>query len=80
MRYDNSELIDLLSAEYVLGTLVGSARRRFERLARERKGAGATVRFIQRFPRETPPPPAIPARCPRAKSWRRVASRPRQRN
>ena len=43
MRYDNSELIDLLSAEYVLGTLVGSARRRFERLARERKGAGATV-------------------------------------
>lgn len=32
MNYDNATLIDRLAAEHVLGTLRGSARRRFERL------------------------------------------------
>ena len=32
MNYDNQELIDMLAAEYVLGTLKGSARKRFQRL------------------------------------------------
>jgi len=32
MNYDNGELIEQLSAEYVLGTLQGKARNRFERL------------------------------------------------
>lgn len=32
MRYENQELLDRLAAEHVLGTLRGSARRRFERL------------------------------------------------
>lgn len=36
MRYDNQKLADLLSAEYVLGTLKGAARRRFEQLSRQR--------------------------------------------
>ena len=32
MRYESAELLDRLGAEYVLGTLRGPARRRFERL------------------------------------------------
>ena len=36
MNYENSELIDALAAEYVLGTLKGQARERFQRLAEER--------------------------------------------
>lgn len=32
MNYENQKLIDMLAAEYVLGTLVGSARDRFSRL------------------------------------------------
>lgn len=32
MNYDNQKIIDMLAAEYVLGTLKGSARKRFQRL------------------------------------------------
>ncbi|MBB1432890.1 anti-sigma factor [Pseudoalteromonas sp. SG43-6] len=32
MNFDNQKLIDMLAAEYVLGTLKGSARKRFQRL------------------------------------------------
>lgn len=35
MRYDNSQLRNLLAGEYVLGTLRGFAFRRFERLVRD---------------------------------------------
>lgn len=36
MRYDNKQLADMLSAEYILGTLKGAARRRFEQLIRQK--------------------------------------------
>lgn len=39
MRYESQELLDRLAAEYVLGTLRGPARRRFERLCERRAEA-----------------------------------------
>jgi len=45
MKYENAKLRRMLAAEYVLGTLRGPARRRFERLAR----ADATLRAEQHF-------------------------------
>lgn len=40
----NPELLDRLAGEYALGTLTGPARRRFERLMRERDDVAAAVR------------------------------------
>ncbi|MDP3295611.1 MAG: anti-sigma factor [Nevskia sp.] len=45
MRYDNAKLRQMLAAEYVLGTLRGRARRRFERLAKTDAAAQAEIRF-----------------------------------
>lgn len=36
MRYDNKLLADMLSVEYILGTLKGAARSRFEQLLKQR--------------------------------------------
>jgi anti-sigma-K factor RskA len=43
MNYDNPRLIDRLAAEYVLQTLQGAARRRFERVLRESPAARRAV-------------------------------------
>jgi anti-sigma-K factor RskA len=46
MRYETQELLDRLAAEYVLGTLRGPARRRFERVCAESAAArGALHRW-----------------------------------
>lgn len=45
MRYDNPELLQRLAAEYVIGTLQGGARRRFEKLL----GTDEEARFQRDF-------------------------------
>jgi anti-sigma-K factor RskA len=50
MNERNRDLLDRLAAEYVLGTLRGPARRRFERLsARSELAGGAVRRWEDRF-------------------------------
>ena len=73
MRYDNADLRSALSAEYVLGTLRGPARRRFERLMRERAEWRAEAeRWSARLSglaagvRPEAPPPAV---------WQKIVSR-----
>jgi anti-sigma-K factor RskA len=43
MRYANPQLVDQLASSYVLGTLAPGARRRFERLRRERPDVNLAV-------------------------------------
>ena len=47
MRYDNQQLIDMLSAEYVLGSLQGAARIRFEQLIQQRSDWAKTLNWWQ---------------------------------
>jgi anti-sigma-K factor RskA len=43
MKYESSDLLDRVAGEYVLGTLRGRARRRFERLSGENAAARAAL-------------------------------------
>lgn len=45
MKYDNAKLRQMLAAEYVLGTLRGVARRRFERLAKADAAIRAEIHY-----------------------------------
>lgn len=45
MKYDNTRLKQMLAAEYVLGTLVGAARRRFGRLMANDRWLRGEVRY-----------------------------------
>jgi anti-sigma-K factor RskA len=50
MKYDNTRLKQMLAAEYVIGTLVGAARRRFRRLLAQDRWLRGEVRYWeQRF-------------------------------
>ena len=72
MRYP-AEQVDRLAAEYVLGTLHGGARRRFESLLRDRADVRHTVwrweRYLSGFAS------AIEPRRPPKRIWRRVRRR-----
>lgn len=64
MKYDNAKLRRMLAAEYVLGTLQGRARRRFERLASADAATRAEIQFWEtrladlaaNLAPQTPPP------------------------
>lgn len=74
MRYDNAELIRQLGAEYVIGTLQGAARRRFERLMHTDAEARAQVAFwelrLSEFGQVLPP--VAPPAAARAEMLRRA--------
>lgn len=73
MRYADPRLVDSLAAGYVLGTLAGPARRRFERLARDRNDVALAVAgWEQRLGRlaTSVTPVAAPDRV-----WRAIAAR-----
>lgn len=73
MNYDRPELLDRLAAEYVLGTLRGPARRRFERLLPSLPGARAAVEAWERrlAPLATPVAPVDPS----ARVWPGIEGR-----
>jgi anti-sigma-K factor RskA len=70
MKYDNPDRRDMLAAEYVLGTLRGAARRRFERLMRDDPAArDAVARWEAHL---NPLVEAVPPVTPRTQVWRAI--------
>jgi anti-sigma-K factor RskA len=80
VNYSNPQLRELLAGEYVLGTLAGPARLRFERLLREDTSLrDAVAKWEQRL---APLTEAVPPMTPPKRVWkeieRRVAPRTRE--
>jgi anti-sigma-K factor RskA len=73
MNYERPDLLDRLAAEYALGTLRGGARRRFERLLRERPATRAAV--VQWQQRLAGLAQSVPPVSPPARVWSRVELR-----
>jgi anti-sigma-K factor RskA len=73
MNYNRPALLDKLASEYVLGTLRGRARRRFEQLLLSLPAARSTVsEWEQRLARLAGPVPAVE---PPARVWRAIDAR-----
>jgi anti-sigma-K factor RskA len=73
MRYTDARLLDALASAYVLGTLTGGARQRFERLQRDRSDVRALVaQWEQRLGQLAL---SVPARRPSANLWRAIEAR-----
>lgn len=73
MKYRDPQLRRLLAGEYVLGTLLGRARRRFERLQRDDVALRDLVQSWEQ--RLAPLIDAIPPRTPPSRIWRDVERR-----
>ncbi len=73
MRYTSPELLDHLASAYVLGTLTGGARRRFERLQRQR--ADVRVRVAQWEARLGQLAVSVPVQQPSPAVWAAIAAR-----
>jgi anti-sigma-K factor RskA len=73
MRYTDARLLDALASAYALGTLEGGARRRFERLMRDRADVRDVVaQWEQRLGQLAL---SVPQRKPSADLWRAIAAR-----
>jgi anti-sigma-K factor RskA len=70
LRYDDPALRDKLASEYVLGTLHGRARKRFESLLRRDSALVESVRAWQR--RLLPLAEALPALTPSIGALERI--------
>jgi anti-sigma-K factor RskA len=73
MDYGRADLADRLAAEYVLGTLRGPARRRFEALLPAHPALRAAV--VQWQARLVPLATSVPAAEPDDRVWRAIESR-----
>ncbi|ACT50555.1 anti-sigma factor [Methylovorus glucosotrophus] len=73
MNYDNDNLKDMLSAEYVLGTLRGRARRRFLRLVETRPEWQAAIDWWRH--RLNLLADMVPAIAPRKEVWQHIEIR-----
>jgi anti-sigma-K factor RskA len=73
MQYTDSALLDHLASTYVLGTLGGGARRRFERLQRDR--VDVRLRVNEWETRLGQLAITVPHRQPSAQLWKAIAAR-----
>lgn len=73
MRYTQAELLEHLASSYVLGTLRGGARRRFERLQADR--ADVKTRVTQWEMRLGQLAASVPPQKPSAQVWTAIAAR-----
>lgn len=73
MNYDRPELLDRLASEYVLGTLRGRARRRFEQVLRARPAARSAVAAWQE--RLAGLAQSVPAVTPPSRVWEAIDAR-----
>ena len=77
MNYGNPQLVDQLASAYVLGTLAGPARRRFERLLRSRADVALAVAgWEARLGRLAA---SVPPAQPSPRVWRAIEARTRPR-
>ena len=70
MRYDNQQLADMLSAEYIFGTLKGAARRRFEQLIRQKPVWAQTLNWWEGHMHLLAD--TVPAVSPPNKVWKNI--------
>ena len=73
MRYDNRLLADMLCVDYILGTLKGSARKRFEHLLKQRAGLAQTFNWWESHMHLLAD--TVPATQPPKKVWLNIENR-----
>lgn len=73
MNYQHPELLDRLASEYVLGTLRGGARRRFEQILKRQPSARLAVQLWEE--RLAPLAESVPPVAPSARVWQAIDSR-----